>query len=91
MAKSPIRTGLYSPPGATLPYIALVLTPEGKQILKTFPTRKEAREFTKKYEGDYLTRFSKVGSSPKFYRDSTATKKKSVKKKAAKKPAKKPK
>lgn len=89
MKKSPVRSGVYSPPAATLPYIALIILPEGKQKLKTFPTRKEAVAFVEKQKSGYLTRFSKVGASPKFYRDKKSTPKKPAKKKAVKKAAKK--
>lgn len=49
MRKSQIRTGIYAPPGKTLPYIALVITADGKQKVKTYPTRKEAVAFTERY------------------------------------------
>lgn len=53
MKKPPVRTGIYEPPAKTLPFIALVISAEGRQKVKTFATRKEAIAFTQKYEAEF--------------------------------------
>lgn len=53
MKKQPVRTGIYEPPAKTLPFIALVISAEGRQKVKTFATRKEAMAFTGKYEAEF--------------------------------------
>lgn len=84
MRKSPVRTGVYPPPAKTLPYLAIVITPEGKQRIRSFPTRKLAEAYTEKASTGYLTRFSKVGHVPKL-KTKKAKPKKAKPKKAVKK------
>lgn len=82
--KSPVRTGVYPPPAKTLPYLAIVITPEGKQRIRAFPTRELAEAYTEKASSGYLTRFSKVGHVPKLRTKKTAPKKPKSKKAATK-------
>lgn len=73
MKRGPTRTGIYSPPVKTLPYIALVITAEGQQKMKTFPTRKEAVAFTEKFEAPSAAKKKKPSAKKKAPRQKSRT------------------
>jgi hypothetical protein len=61
MSGSPVRGGVYSPPEAMLPYVAVVITPQGKKLVETFWDEKSAVEFVESYKRNYLQQLSVVG------------------------------
>ncbi|MEO1206160.1 MAG: hypothetical protein AAFV45_07485 [Pseudomonadota bacterium] len=61
MPKSAVRGGVYAPPEAMLPYVGLVITPEGVTTVKTFPTEEQATEFVEKQRSNYVAQLSVIG------------------------------
>ncbi len=61
MSKSFVRGAVYDPPEATMPFIGLVITPEGNQSMATFSTRAQAEEFVERHKQNYVSQLSVVG------------------------------
>lgn len=61
MPKSSVRAGIYAPPSDMLPYVGLVITPQGKQQIATFWDEKSAIEFVEKHQKNYVEQLSVVG------------------------------
>lgn len=61
MTKSALRCAVYDPPEPTMPYIALIITPQGDKRIETFPTRKAADEYIEKRTASYVGKFSVIG------------------------------
>lgn len=68
MPKPAVRGGVYSPPVSGLPYIGLIITPQGETKIKTFSSEKDAQEFVEKKQRNYVEQLSVIG---KGNRDST--------------------
>lgn len=61
MSGSPVRGGVYQPPEAMLPYVAVVITPQGKKLIEAFWDEKSATEFVENYKRNYLGQLSVIG------------------------------
>lgn len=61
MPKSAVRAGIYAPPSEMLPYVGLVITPQGKQHIATFWDEKSAIAFVEKHQSNYVAQLSVVG------------------------------
>lgn len=61
MSKSSLRAGVYPPPGPMLPYVGVVITPQGKQILEAFWNEAGAQAFVEKHTKNYVEQLSVVG------------------------------
>lgn len=61
MTGSPVRGGVYTPPEDMLPYVAVVITPQGKKLIETFWDEKAAIEFVETYKRNYLGQLSVIG------------------------------
>lgn len=61
MTGSPVRGGVYTPPEDMLPYVAVVITPQGKKLIEAFWDEKAAIEFVETYKRNYIGQLSVIG------------------------------
>lgn len=61
MAKSVVRCGVYPPPEEMLPYVAVVITPQGTQHIASFWDEASAQQYVEKYRKNYVEHLSLVG------------------------------
>lgn len=61
MTKTKLRAGIYHPPEDMLPFVAVVITPQGQQYIETFWNEDQATEFVAKHQRNFLEKFSVVG------------------------------
>ena len=61
MPKTVVRSGVNAPPEDMMPYVGVVITPEGTQYVATFWDEKSAQEFVDEHNKNYIEQLTVVG------------------------------